>query len=127
MKELTELLGQLAAKLGTTVEKLWTVLLKQAPIGGTVDLVLCIGLVVFSVWFFRFVQGKTTKHEVTTSGGYTRNEAEWENEGAFMAWIGVGVIMLLTVICVCSETEMIIAAFFNPEYWALTKILSNVK
>jgi hypothetical protein len=46
VKELTELLGKLADKLGTTVEKLWSVLLKQAPISGTVDLLLCASLVV---------------------------------------------------------------------------------
>lgn len=126
MKELTELLGQLAAKLGTTVEKLWAVLLKQAPISGTIDFLICIGMVIFAAWAFRFVKGKTTKHEIK-EGTWSSKEAEWEDEGAFFSWVAVGAIIFLTIICVCSEAENITAAFFNPEYWALTKILSKVK
>jgi hypothetical protein len=126
MKEFTELLGQLAEKLGTTVEKLWAVLLKQAPISGIIDLVICIGMVAFSVWVFRFVNRKTTVHEIV-DGKWTNKEAEWEDEGAFFSWVAVGAIFLLTIICVASEAENITAAFFNPEYWALTKILSKVK
>ena len=126
MKELTELLGQLAAKLGTTVEKLWAVLLKQAPISGTIDLLICIGMVIFTVWAFRLVKGKTTKHEIV-DGTYKHREADWEEEGAFFSWVAVGVIFLITIIQVASESENIAAAFFNPEYWALTNILSKVK
>lgn len=126
MKELTELLGQLAAKLGTTVEKLWVVLLKQAPISGAVDLAICIGLVILSVWAFRFVKGKTTKHK-TSDDKYARIEADWEDEGAFFAWMTVAIIFLITAIHFCISAEMTVAAFFNPEYWALTKILSSIK
>ena len=126
MKELTELLGQLAAKLGTTVEKLWAVLLKQAPISGTIDLVICIGMVAFSVWVFRFVNRKTTVHEIV-DGTWKNKEADWDEEGKVFAWIAVGAMFLLTIICVATEAENITAAFFNPEYWALTKILSKVK
>jgi hypothetical protein len=126
MKELTELLGQLAAKLGTSVEKLWAVLLKQAPISGTIDLLICIGMVIFSVWAFRFVKDKTAKHEMVKDH-WRSIEAEWEDEGAFLSWVAVGAFFLLTIICVDSEAEIIMAAFFNPEYWALTKILSKVK
>lgn len=126
MKELTELLGQLAAKLGTTVEKLWAVLLKQAPISGAIDILICVGMVFFSVWAFRFVKGKTTKRK-KSDDKYERAEADWKDEGAFFSWVAVGFIFLVTAICICASAEMAVAAFFNPEYWALTKILDKVK
>ena len=126
MKELTELLGQLASKLGTTVDKLWAVLLKQAPISGTADLVLCIGAVVFSVWAFRFVNSKTTAYEFW-DGYRTQKEAEWGEEAAFFSWAIIGLIFIITIICICFAAENIVSAFFNPGYWALTNILSKVK
>ena len=40
MDKLSELLGQLAIKLGTTVEYLWKVLINQAYITGIVNIIL---------------------------------------------------------------------------------------
>lgn len=37
-----QLIEDMAAKLGVTAEHLWGVLVKQAPISGAVDLVICI-------------------------------------------------------------------------------------
>jgi hypothetical protein len=119
MKEMTILLEKLADKLGTTVEKLWSVLLRQAPISGAVDLILCIILVVASIFVFKFVNKKTTGGK----DGY----ADWDDEGKFFAWAGAAIIIGINVFLIVCSAESIISAFFNPEYWALSKILSKVK
>ena len=119
MKEMTELLGKLADKLGTTVEKLWSVLLKQAPISGVIDLALCVALVIASIFIFRFVQNKTTPQE-------EERYADWDDEGKFFAWAGTAIFIAIAGVFIMCSVESIVSAFFNPEYWALTKILSKV-
>jgi hypothetical protein len=109
LKELAVLLEQLAAKLGTTTEKLWGVLIKQATISGTVSLIESIIFVLALIWGFRFVQKQT--------------QSEWQEEGKAIAWIVFTVISTISVIIIFCEIENTINAFLNPEYWALTRIL----
>jgi hypothetical protein len=113
----TTLVEKLAEKLGTTAEHLWDVLLHQAPISGGIDLVTDIVMV-------RFVKDKTTKPAKTEYSKYP--QAEWENEGASMAWVAVAVYLIITGIVVIGSAERTLAAFFNPEYWALSHILGKV-
>jgi hypothetical protein len=125
MKELTPFLEQLASKLGTTVEKLWAVLLKQAPISGTIDLMVCIGLVLVAVKCFRFVNRKTTVPAETEKDQYPN--AQWEEEGAGIAWVGIGLLLLTIGLIIIFSVNNIAAAFLNPEYWALKEILGAFK
>ena len=125
MKELTPFLEQLASRIGTTVEKLWTVLLKQAPISGMVDIVVCIGLIVVAAKCFRLVQQKTTVPEKTEEDQYPC--AQWDNEGACGAWIGMGILLIIIVTIIMFSVQNIAAAFLNPEYWALKEILNAYK
>ena len=125
MKELTPLLEKLAAKLGTTVEMLWGVLLKQAPISGAVDLITCATLVWLAIWSFRFVQRKTTVPAATEDKRYP--SAEWEGEGKLVAWLCVAAFACFVLICVGTSAQNIFAAFLNPQYWALEQILSKCK
>ena len=118
MKELTELLEKLSTQLGTTVEKLWGVLVSQAPIIGAVDLILCVALVAVSVFFFRLVNKKTTPQN--------GNCSEWDDAEAILAWGAVvGLIVIVGLIVLCS-VENIATAFLNPEYWALMNILGAI-
>ncbi len=125
MEKVIPLLEQLAAKLGTTIDKLWGVLLKQAPISGTVDLFLCIGLILVAVRCFRFVKRMTTVPPKTLEDLYPH--AKWEDEGAGFAWVGVGFLLLVVGLIVIFSVHNIAATFFNPEYWALKEILSVFK
>lgn len=125
MKELTPLLEKLAAKLGTTVEMLWGVLLKQAPISAAVDLVTCVALVGLTVWSVRFVQRKTTPPPKTDKDRYP--SADWREEGELLAWLTVAAFAFLVLICVGTSAQNIVAGFFNPQYWALEQILSKCK
>jgi phosphoglycerol transferase MdoB-like AlkP superfamily enzyme len=114
-------LGMLAEKLGTTSEYLWGALLKQAPISGVVDLVVLIAFVV-AVWFWaKFVKFKTTPAAPTDECKYPR--AEWSEELAAAAWLSVVVAVFIFVCVFAKSLQGIVAAFFNPEFWALKQIL----
>ena len=115
-------LTTLANKLGTTAEYLWGVLLKQAPITGLVDLGLMIVLGVAIYWWFRFVQRKTTPPLATKEDPYP--SAAWTDDvGIGLAWTSVGFWVLVYILVITTNATTIIAALFNPEYWALMQIL----
>ena len=115
-------LTALAEKLGTTAEYLWGVLLKQAPITGVVDLLVCAGSVAGVVVWAKFVARKTTKPARTDDDPYPT--AEWSDEaGVGLAWISVVIAVFSVVGMLGSEMSTIVAAFANPEYWALRQIL----
>ena len=115
-------LTALAAKLGTTAEYLWGVLLKQAPITGVVDLLVCAAWIAGVVAWAKFVKRKTTKPARTGDDQYP--SAEWSDEaGVALAWASVVVAAIITALVVGSELSTIVAALANPEYWALKQIL----
>jgi hypothetical protein len=120
----TALIEKLAEKLGTTAQHLWDVLLHQAPISGGIDLVTDIVMVILAIVLMRFVKDKTTKPAKTEYNKYP--EAEWEHEGAVLAWIATAVYFITTQVVVIGSAQGIVAAFFNPEYWALSHILGKV-
>lgn len=126
MKDLTPLLEQLASKLGTTVEMLWGVLLTQAMISGVVDLLIIIGLVVVAVFWTRLVIKKTTSPGRDPERGWEL-DADWGGEGKFCGWASVFLVSIFIAIIISANAETIVAAFVNPEYWALTKILKFIK
>ena len=114
-------LTALAAKLGTTAEYLWGVLLKQAPITGAVDLLLTIAWVGAAVMWFAFVGRKTTTPPETDENRYPC--AEWDGEAAFFGWLSAYIFALITGLIVSTNLASSVAALFNPEYWALAQIL----
>ena len=96
-------------------------LVRQAPISGVVDLMLCVVIATVAVWFVALVKHKTTAPAATNEDRYPR--AEWREEGAFLAWVVAliaGAFALVYVIC---SAQGIAAAFANPEYWALKQLV----
>lgn len=115
------LIEALANKLGTTAEHLWGVLVRQAPISGVVDLVLCIVIATVTVWFVSLVKHKTTAPAATDE--YRHPRAEWQEEAAFLAWAVALIAGVFALVCVICSAEGIAAAFANPEYWALKQLV----
>ena len=121
-EQTTKLISDLAAKLGTTAEHLWSVLIKQAPIASTVDL-LCFVVMLISVpicakwliWSFKKC-----------------DDADYDVEivyfiQAFIAG-AIGIVSLLGIlISLGGGMSLTIAGFFNPEYWALHEVMSHLK
>jgi hypothetical protein len=107
------LLQNLANKLGTTSEYLWGVLIRQAPISGTADL---IQFSIFGIAAYFFYKWVTSENRDFSDGGDS-----WP--GAI--FIGLPLVLILIVIFFCFPNTLY--AFFNPEYWALDHVLSAVK
>lgn len=123
MNEQTEqLIRELADKLGTTAEHLWGVLIQQALITGIVDTVAMLVFGVIIVRLFIFVKAKTTERAETATS-YAR--ADWEDEQAVGAWLGWGVLAFTFSLVLAGSASMTMAAFLNPEYWALKQILGK--
>lgn len=120
-EETSKLLQQLASKLGTTTEYLWGVLLKQAPIDATIQLIqTCICLLGFFVLYKIHLQ----LLKPNKSG---RNNAYDDSDAyGFIMMASFIVLCCILVILFCSIGD-IVSGYFNPEYWALDKIIGEVK
>ena len=119
-KNMKELLETLAAKLGTTVDHIWVILLKQAPISALSSLlfiiiVYALGAVLYKL-HLRFIK--------ETEESYSAYD---DNEGLIVIMIlatgGWGALFMYHFI----SWQNMINGFFNPEYWALMEILDSIK
>ena len=116
MNEATQkMVEELAAKLGTTAEHLWGVLVRQAPISSLCDVLAIAAWFAGLVWAFRLVTRKTTENE--------NGDAEWGYEGVFWAWTVWGVTAGILVLVAGCSFATIVSGFLNPEYWALKQVL----
>lgn len=116
--ETAKIIQQLADKLGTTVEKLWGALVRQAPIASATDLViLAIALAAVPVTV------RLTKREF--------QRIDLPDDGVDRE-IGVFTTTLFSTLCAAafvvachyvSNLGTILSGFFNPEYWALKQII----
>ena len=108
-----QLIETLATKLGTTAEHLWGVLVRQAPISGATDLVLCIVLAVAARKLIALIKRKTADPE-----------SEWRFDPMPAVFFSLVVTVLSGLIL--ATIPYIVSAFANPEYWALKQLLSMV-
>lgn len=104
-----KLVEELAAKFGTTAERLWEVLIRQALFAGICDALVTVALVVGMVWSFRLVKAKTSLEEANS----------WDE----VAWVIWAVFVFLAALLIIASLSTTLAAFFNPEYWALKQLL----
>lgn len=111
-EELSKALATLAAKLGTTVEHLWSVLIRQAYIDGITSLVTLIGALAFGlgvIILFRYLQTKHKEHL-----------AKYAPIG--MEYIVLGFILLFILCIAGNQLYWVISDFFNPEFYALRQL-----
>jgi hypothetical protein len=117
-KETLDLLHQLAAKLGTTADHLWAILVRQAFVSGCTDLL-------FYMFTLAIVCATAKKTKRWTAA---MKEADEEPVALFYAgtisasWVLSLVFIIVSVVSI----QDTVAAFVNPEYWALKQILSAV-
>jgi len=122
MNDKTEaLIRELAEKLGTTVEHLWGILVHQAPISGTIDLLVMVAWMIAVIWTYRIVKEKTAIPKPTEDNRFTR--AEWVNEGAWTAWLVWGMVSCASIIIIGCFLSDVISAILNPEYWAIKQVI----
>lgn len=114
--EIVNALETLAAKLGTTSEYLWSILLKQAPISAITDLIQY-GLLILAcvIWSKKM---KNTIPKILNKG---LNENHW-------AWVvAISIMLGIFIIVAFFSIPNTIYALVNPEYWALDRLLSKLK
>ena len=120
-KETQELLQKLAEKLGTTVEYLWQVLLKQAQIDAFTTLFQFFLIALFGVVLFR-LHKKFLKP--LSDDRYSDNlYSKYDEAIVWPMIIGLIVFVILSICAFFSITDMV-NGFLNPEYWALQRVLS---
>lgn len=113
-----KLIEQLAAKLGTTSEYLWSILLRQAPISATIMLIQIIIVLLIGLGLWR-----AHKHFNNSDNDMCYNDSDGGLE-VFMT-VGCVVYAFLFVGCLFC-VDRIINGYFNPEFWALNYILNKV-
>jgi hypothetical protein len=121
MENLTELLRELAEKLGTTTEYLWEVMIRQAYISATLNLLYVIFFIVYTIaiWKVHLYLLKTSDDE-----SYSRYDDYEENATipmitCLMLWLGLAIGLFLAI-------PVIFYGYMNPEYWALQQILGKI-
>lgn len=119
-----KLLEQLANKLGTTSQYIWAVLLKQAPIDSTITLVQIIIVGISTYLFYRLHKYLL---KVDNIDGYKTSRYNHYEIGTILPMVVIGFVLIIFIIaCFCSIGDLI-NGYFNPEYWALSKILESIK
>lgn len=115
-EQTTQLIEQLAQKLGTTTEYLWGILIKQAPVSATIDLIYFIIIIILCVLFWRIHRYfcKTDKY------------SDYEDL-LIIPMVFIGSFILILAAMSFFSLGDIITAFINPEYWALDEVLDAMK
>lgn len=114
-----KLIEQLAQKLGTTSQYLWSVLVNQAKFDALTTLfqfaiLAVVGYIILKV--HRRLSALATDRYSTYGG----NDAY----GTLMTVVAIVYCLLLIV--AFFSLDSVINGFFNPEYWALHKILNTI-
>lgn len=126
MNEKTEqLLQSLADKLGTTTEYLWTILVNQAKFDVIVSLIQMAFMAAFIIATVK-IHFKLAKELPTDPNDkWSRYESLYGKyeEAASIPMIIAGIVCIIMVLCFLSGFNDLVAAIFNPEYWALRQIL----
>lgn len=124
-KEELKLIEQLANKLGTTTEYLWSVLLKQAYIQSVITI-----FQFFIIWIFGYFLLKIHKKLSSDSGyGAGNRYGGYEHYGdyAVIPMFISAIVFAFLVIVAFFSIESVFYGLFNPEYWALNKILDTIR
>lgn len=119
--ETVNLLTELASKLGTTSEYLWDILLRQAPITATIILIQIIFTVLSGIFLWKLHKyfSKETDERYSM---YDRGNGGLE---VLMTMFST-LILVISIILFFGIADML-NGYFNPEYWALNKILNVLK
>lgn len=118
-EQTSKFLEQLAQKLGTTTEYLWSVLIKQAPIDAWISLFQITLIVLFGVYLFK--KHKALSVEVKSDYG---RECGYDKYGAtaVIPMIIGGLFFVIFGIAAFFCINDVVNGFFNPEYWAMERI-----
>jgi hypothetical protein len=114
----TQLLEQLAAKLGTTTEYLWGILINQAKYDALVSIIQMsfMAIIIYTTIKLHIKFSKKDKDG--------KNEYYYKEDLLTIPMIFASIISLLSIVFFLTEFNSLIISICNPEYWALNKVLS---
>ena len=115
----TKLLEQLAQKLGTTSEYLWTILVSQAHLDAWHKLIM----LMLSVLAFILITRLNLR-------AYSKGEYldQYDDLTPRCGWAIVSTIVTLAfLIYGLSVISDILSGFFNPQFWALNYVMEALK
>ena len=118
-EQTTKLIEQLALKLGTTTEYLWSVLLKQAYISAITTLIYLVGIIGAGFLLLK-------AHIAFSKETEESNSKYWDSGELQFIMIALAFIWSVLFIVAFFSIENIVNGFLNPEYWALKEIMSNL-
>lgn len=118
----TKLLEKLAEKMGTTSEYLWSILLKQAPISATITLAIYAIVAIYGIILFKHHKKFSKKQG---EGQHSRTIYE-DSEPTCVGMIIATFVFAVACIGCLVQINNLINGYFNPQYWALQKILDAI-
>lgn len=120
-----KLLEQLANKMGTTSEYLWNILLRQASIDATITLIQYALLAIAGIALYKIHLRLSKPIKSDTYGSDWDSYSDNDFYGVIMvaSLIVYSILIIAAFFCVGS----VINGYFNPEYWALDRLLDAVK
>lgn len=116
-QELLKRLDAVAAKLGTTTEYLWKVLVRQGYVEGITDVLSGVTCLVMTIVLYRF----TVKWTKMKPG-----EHEWTEGQSACVWLGT-ILGLAFAVATSACLTAGIKELLNPEYFALREILQAIR
>ncbi len=122
----TKLVEQLAQKLGTTTEYLWSVLIKQAPIDATLTLFQILLVIIFGIVLYKVHKRFLKEDEEIKKPYFNRNIYETYDEYAKYPMFILTIAFAFLIVASIFSIEYVVNGYFNPEYWALNKVLSSL-
>jgi hypothetical protein len=108
-----QLVREIAAQLGTTVEHLWEVLIYQASVTAAWNIALVVVLVAFFWSRYRFIRKQSTR------------PAGWDEVECGIALLFWFVLVLFAAMFSGFLLTEAVACLANPEFWALKQVLGR--
>ncbi len=119
MDNTSKILELLAQKLGTTTQYLWLVMINQAKIDAMITL-FKYGIMAIVGYILLRLHKKLSLEDKDGYSSYDNNEIY----GILM--FGAAIVYCTLLITALFFIGDVINGFFNPEYWALNKILNYI-
>ena len=122
MEQLTQLLAQLAEKLGTTTEYLWEVLIRQAYVNSMINIFAIIFTVLLGVALWKVHKWGCEKPKE----GYCDTNYEKHEILIMLPMIIFGFVFAICFFVSTINFGSTLSGLINPEYWALKQVLSII-
>lgn len=103
----------LANKLGGTAQFIFELYVRQATVSGVTCTILMLSFLIISIFLVKRV--------------WILPQENVSDDHEFVLWIATVIAVAITVLMFLLATETVVTSLVNPEYWAIHKILCDIK